>query len=122
VIGSLPLLGKLDFTTNAYEQAKLWKMRKGMYPSVAAVRAKGTTAMLEDVAVPLENLGKAVTDLQLLFAKYGYTNAIIFGHAKEGNLHFLVTQPVNKLKKRSMYSRHSMMNWRNSSFTNTMVL
>ncbi len=95
VINTLPLSGKLDFTTNAYEQAKLWKMRKGMYPSVAAVRAKGTTAMLEDVAVPLENLGKAVTDLQLLFAKYGYTNAIIFGHAKEGNLHFLVTQPVN---------------------------
>jgi D-lactate dehydrogenase len=104
VIGSLPLLGKLDFTTNAYEQAKLWKMRKGMYPSVAAVRAKGTTAMLEDVAVPLENLGKAVTDLQLLFAKYGYTNAIIFGHAKEGNLHFLVTQPVNKQEEIDVFA------------------
>lgn len=94
-IDRLPLLGKLDFTTDAYEQAKLWKMRKGMYPSVAAVRAKGTTAMLEDVAVPLQHLGSCVTDLQHLFAKYGYTNAIIFGHAKEGNLHFLVTQPVN---------------------------
>jgi len=95
VIATLPLLGKLDFTDDAYEQAKLWKLRKGLYPSVAAVRAKGTTAMLEDVAVPLENLGKAVTDLQILFKKYGYYNAIIFGHAKEGNLHFLVTQPVN---------------------------
>lgn len=95
VIAQLPVLAKLDFTNIAYEQAKLWKLRKGMYPSVAAVRAKGTTAMLEDVAVPLENLGKAVTDLQALFLQYGYTNAIIFGHAKEGNLHFLVTQPVN---------------------------
>lgn len=103
-INALPLLGRLDFTTNAYEQAKLWKMRKGMYPSVAAVRAKGTTAMLEDVAVPLENLGSAVTDLQVLFAKYGYTNAIIFGHAKEGNLHFLVTQPVNKQEEINVFA------------------
>lgn len=103
-IESVPIIGKLDFTVNAYEQAKLWKMRKGMYPSVAAVRAKGTTAMLEDVAVPLENLGKAVTDLQLLFAKYGYTNAIIFGHAKEGNLHFLVTQPVNHAEEIAVFS------------------
>ncbi len=95
VITQLPILAKLDFTHIPYEQAKLWKLRKGMYPSVAAVRAKGTTAMLEDVAVPLESLGKAVTDLQALFQQFGYTNAIIFGHAKEGNLHFLVTQPVN---------------------------
>lgn len=103
-IHALPLLGLLDFTMNAYEQAKLWKMRKGMYPSVAAVRAKGTTAMLEDVAVPLQNLGKCVTDLQLLFAKYGYTNAIIFGHAREGNLHFLVTQPVNKQEEIDVFA------------------
>ena len=98
VMDSLQVIAKLPFTLDRNEQAKLWKLRKGMYPSVAAVRAKGTTAMLEDVAVPLENLGKAVTDLQALFIQYGYTNAIIFGHAKEGNLHFLVTQPVNSVE------------------------
>lgn len=96
VIATLPILSQLEFSEDPHKAAKLWKMRKGMYPSVAAVRARGTTAMLEDVAVPLENLGNAVTDLQALFVKYGYDNAIIFGHAKEGNLHFLVTQPVNK--------------------------
>lgn len=105
VIGRLPVTHKLDFTRDAYEQAKLWKMRKGMYPSVAAVRAKGTTAMLEDVAVPIQNLGKAVTDLQDLFRKYGYHNAIIFGHAKEGNLHFLVTQPVNTSDEIDVFER-----------------
>ncbi|MEN9685726.1 MAG: hypothetical protein RLZZ28_1512 [Bacteroidota bacterium] len=94
-IQSLPLMGELPFSELPAEQAKLWKLRKGMYPSVAAVRARGTTAMLEDVAVPLVHLGKTVTDLQTLFKKYGYKNAIIFGHAKEGNLHFLITQPVN---------------------------
>ncbi len=102
-IQSLPLLAKLDFTTDSHAQAKLWKLRKGMYPSVAAVRARGTTAMLEDVAVPLEKLGNAVTDLQALFLQYGYTNAIIFGHAKEGNLHFLVTQPVNTKEELAVF-------------------
>jgi D-lactate dehydrogenase len=95
IIQSMPLIGMVDFTKDAVVQGKLWKIRKGMYPSVAAVREKGTTAMLEDVAVPLEYLGNAVTDLQQLFVKYQYNNAIIFGHAKEGNLHFLITQPVN---------------------------
>lgn len=95
MIEQLSLIAMEAFTMDAKEQAHFWKLRKGMYPSVAAVRDKGTTAMLEDVAVPLENLGNAVTDLQLLFKKYNYHNAIIFGHAKEGNLHFLITQPVN---------------------------
>ena len=61
--------------------------------------------MLEDVAVPLENLGKTVTDLQALFAKYKYDNAIIFGHAKEGNLHFLVTQPVNTKEEIAVFEK-----------------
>ena len=105
IINQLPLIGKVDFTDDEYKQAKYWKLRKGMYPSVAAVRAKGTTAMLEDVAVPLENLGKAVTDLQQLFKKYEYDNAIIFGHAKEGNLHFLITQPVNTKEETVIFEK-----------------
>jgi D-lactate dehydrogenase len=105
IINQLPLLAKVDFTREEYVQQKFWKLRKGMYPSVAAVRAKGTTAMLEDVAVPLENLGKAVIDLQSLFKKYNYHNAIIFGHAKEGNLHFLITQPVNTAEETKVFEQ-----------------
>ena len=101
----LNMLAQVAFTTVPAEQAHLWKLRKGMYPSVAAVREKGTTAMLEDVAVPLEHLGNAVTDLHLLFQKYGYTNAIIFGHAKDGNLHFLITQPVNTADEVEVFRR-----------------
>lgn len=105
VISGMPVSAMFDFTDDAYEQAKLWKIRKGLFPSVAAVRAKGTTAMLEDVAVPVQSLGGAVTDLQLLFKQYGYDNAIIFGHAKEGNLHFLITQPVNTEEERKVFQR-----------------
>ena len=105
ILGTLNMLAQVAFTTVPDEQAHLWKLRKGMYPSVAAVREKGTTAMLEDVAVPLENLGNAVTDLHLLFHKYGYANAIIFGHAKDGNLHFLITQPVNTADEVEVFQR-----------------
>jgi D-lactate dehydrogenase len=105
IINQLPLLSKVDFTNDEYQQQKLWKLRKGLYPSVAAVRAKGTTAMLEDVAVPLEYLGNAVTDLQVLFKKFNYHSAIIFGHAKEGNLHFLITQPVNTAEETKVFEQ-----------------
>ena len=90
----LPLVQPAAFTKDPAEQATYWKLRKGMYPSVAAVRAKGTSVMLEDVAVPVEKLGDAVIDLQKLFLKFGYTNALVFGHAREGNLHFLVSQSI----------------------------
>jgi len=95
ILAALPLLNEPRFSDDPSEQAKWWKLRKGLYPAVAAVRAKGTTALLEDVAVPPEQLGEAVMDLQKLFRDFGYSNAILFGHAKEGNLHFLITQSVN---------------------------
>ena len=94
VIQSLPVIHQTEFTTDATVQALYWKLRKGMYPSVAAVRAKGSSVMLEDVAVSVDRLGDAIVDLQQLFLKHGYADAIVFGHAKEGNLHFLVSQPV----------------------------
>ncbi|WP_439882081.1 FAD-binding and (Fe-S)-binding domain-containing protein [Pontibacter sp. MBLB2868] len=88
----LSLLEEPVFTTDAIEQALLWKIRKGMFPAVGAVRASGTTVILEDIAFPVERLGDAILDLQALFKKHGYANAIIFGHAKDGNIHFVVTQ------------------------------
>lgn len=92
VFSGLPLLFPPEFTLNEKEQAIMWKIRKGMYPSVAGMRAKGTSALLEDLAFPVERLGQAVTDVQALFEKYKYENGIIFGHAKDGNLHFVVSQ------------------------------
>ncbi|WP_341840218.1 FAD-binding and (Fe-S)-binding domain-containing protein [Chitinophaga caseinilytica] len=92
VSGAISLIVPPSFTENPVEQAYLWKIRKGMFPSVGAVRQSGTTVILEDIAVPVARLGDAILDLQVLFGKYGYENAIIFGHAKDGNIHFVVTQ------------------------------
>jgi D-lactate dehydrogenase len=88
----LNLLNEALFTTNSLEQALFWKVRKGMFPAVGAVRASGTSVILEDIAVPVDKLGDAIIDLQQLFVKYNYNNAIIFGHAKDGNIHFVISQ------------------------------
>jgi D-lactate dehydrogenase len=94
-IEPLELLHPPNFTTDTKERYDYWKLRKGMYPSVAAARKKGTTVMLEDIAFPVERLGEGVLDIQQLMQKYGYQNSIIFGHAKEGNLHFVMSQSMN---------------------------
>ncbi|GIX40572.1 MAG: hypothetical protein KatS3mg129_0305 [Leptospiraceae bacterium] len=91
----MKLLYKPDFTDNDIKRNLLWKIRKGLFPSVGAIRKKGTTVIIEDIAFPLETLPYATLDLQKLFKKHNYENAIIFGHAKDGNLHFVITQSFN---------------------------
>ena len=59
---------------------------------MGAVRPVGTTVIIEDVAVPIEHLAAATADLQAALVKYGYPEAIIFGHALDGNLHFVFAQ------------------------------
>lgn len=83
------------FTNDSAEQEFLWKVRKGLFPAVGAVRASGTSVILEDIAFPVERLGDAISDLHALFIKYNYLNGIIFGHAKDGNIHFVITQSFN---------------------------
>ncbi|WP_294568374.1 FAD-binding and (Fe-S)-binding domain-containing protein, partial [uncultured Arthrobacter sp.] len=51
----------------------------------------GTTALLEDVVVPVPALARTCTELTTLFGTYGYRDSVIFGHAKDGNIHFMLT-------------------------------
>ena len=104
-VGGLKLHEPAQFTHAAGEQALLWKIRSGMFPSVGSVRTSGTTVIIEDVAFPIEALADAATDLTKLFHKHEYDNAIIFGHAKDGNLHFVITQGFNHQADVDQYSR-----------------
>ena len=88
----LPTVMPIVFTDIPAEFMALWKIRKGLFPAVGAVRKTGTTVIIEDVAFPGEHLAAAALDLQALFRKYHYDEAIIFGHALDGNLHFVFTQ------------------------------
>jgi D-lactate dehydrogenase len=104
-VGGLKLHEAAAFTHVASEQALLWKIRAGMFPSVGSVRKTGTTVIIEDVAFPIERLADAALDLNKLFVKHDYDNAIIFGHAKDGNLHFVITQGFNDQAAVDQYAR-----------------
>ncbi|MFQ2667013.1 FAD-binding and (Fe-S)-binding domain-containing protein [Aeromonas caviae] len=82
-------VASVPFTSDS---AGLWAIRKGLFPAVGAVRTTGTTVIIEDVAFPIERLAEGVAGLQALFDRFEYGEAIIFGHALEGNLHFVFTQ------------------------------
>ncbi|NIR21855.1 MAG: hypothetical protein GWN78_00640, partial [Gammaproteobacteria bacterium] len=92
LLPTLPLLAPAEFTRDAERQAAFWRVRKGLIPSVGAMRARGTSFIIEDVVFPVERLAEGVAELQALFDRYGYDDAIVFGHAKDGNLHFVLTQ------------------------------
>ena len=89
---SLPTIGQIAFTDRKEEYGRFWDLRKGLFPAVGAARRIGTTVVIEDVVFPLARLAEATTELEGLMRKHGYAEGIIFGHALEGNLHFVFTQ------------------------------
>jgi D-lactate dehydrogenase len=93
------------FSTDPATCEMYWKVRKGTFPSVGAMRRTGTTVIIEDVAFPVESLAAATLDLQALLRQHGYTEAIIFGHALEGNLHFVFTQDFGDAEEVNRYAR-----------------
>jgi D-lactate dehydrogenase len=95
----------LVFTDHVKNYAHLWKIRKGMFPSVAAMRQQGETVIIEDVAVPLQHLAEATSNIQDLFKKNQIYNAIIFGHAKEGNLHIVFNQSFQNQSEIKRYGQ-----------------
>jgi len=95
---------QVRFSTDTQVYAQLWAIRKGLFPAVGAVREVGTTVIIEDVAFPVAQLAPAVRDLEILFKKYNYDEAIIFGHALAGNLHFVFTQAFETQAEIERYS------------------
>ena len=93
------------FSTDPATCDLYWKVRKGTFPSVGAMRRAGTTVIIEDVAFPVESLASATLDLQALMRRHGYAEGIIFGHALEGNLHFVFTQDFSDDAEVARYAR-----------------
>ena len=92
-----------DFTAEPRIIEKLWNIRKGLFPAVGAVRPTGTTVIIEDVAFPLESLADGLNALVDLFEKHDYHDGIIFGHALDGNVHFVFSQGFNTPDEVSRY-------------------
>ena len=104
-LGGIATAAPIEFTDDPAHCAALWKVRKGTFPSVGSRRATGTTVIIEDVAFPVERLAEATHDLQRLLHAHGYRDAIIFGHALEGNLHFTFPQDFGHEAEVQRYAR-----------------
>ena len=102
-LADFPVEKQIDFTEDPKENAKLWAIRKDTFPAVGAVRKTGTTVIIEDVTFPVEQLAIGVNRLIELFDKHHYDEAILFGHALEGNLHFVFTQGFNNPEEVARY-------------------
>ncbi|WP_431807181.1 FAD-binding and (Fe-S)-binding domain-containing protein [Microbacterium paraoxydans] len=102
---TLPLTIAPRLTTDATERAALWHVRKGLYTAVAGARPSGTTALLEDIVVPVPRLLATCERLIELFAEHGYEGSVIFGHAKDGNVHFLLNERFDDPDSVARYRR-----------------
>lgn len=82
----------VHFTDKPEEYSRYWAIRSGIFPSVGGTRKLGTTCLIEDVAFHIEDLPEATAEFQALLARHGYEDACIYGHALEGNYHFILNQ------------------------------
>ena len=103
-LAGLALDSPSGLTTDAAARAALWHLRKGLYASVAGARLQGTTALLEDIVVPVPALGRTCRGLIGLFERYDYQDSVIFGHAKDGNIHFMLTDGFTSTTELERYS------------------
>lgn len=85
----------VHFTNRPEEYSQYWAIRSGIFPSVGGTRQPGTTCLIEDIAFHIEDLPEATEELQQLIARHGYEDACIYGHALEGNYHFIINQSFN---------------------------
>jgi len=91
-LGQFRLYIPAEFTEDPAVYGKYWAIRSGIFPSVGGTRPVGTSCLIEDVAFPIESLPEATVKLQKLIADHGYSDACIYGHAFEGNYHFILNQ------------------------------
>ena len=95
--------GKVEFTDDPEEYARYWAIRSGIFPTVGGMRKPGTTCLIEDVAFHVKDLAEAVTELSDLLERHGYDDSCIYGHALEGNFHFIINQSFDSEKEIQRY-------------------
>ena len=98
-LDGLSPLGPIAFSTDPKARARAWQVRKGLYTAVAGARRPGSTALLEDIVVPMPALTETVRNLGELCSGYGYHDSVIFGHAKDANLHFMIDPDLRDPKQ-----------------------
>jgi D-lactate dehydrogenase len=103
-MASVPTLHPVAFTAVKAEYERLWDIRRGLFPAVGGARPVGTTVVIEDVAFPIRHLADATVELNALMRAHGY-DGIVFGHALDGNLHFVFTPDFGAAGEVERYAR-----------------
>ena len=105
LFGRLAVTAPVVFSQEPARRSALWHVRKGLFASVSGSRPSGTTALLEDVAVPVTELRAVCEQLAVLFDRHGYQDAVVFGHAKDGNIHFMLVERFDEPASVERYRR-----------------
>ena len=82
----------VHFSRDKAECARYWAIRSGIFPMVGGMRRQGTTCLIEDIAFHVEDLPEATAELSDLLDRHGYDDSCIYGHALDGNFHFIINQ------------------------------
>lgn len=93
------------FSTDPAECARWWNLRSGVFPAVGGTRPIGTTTLIEDIAFHIKDLPDATAALLKILDDCGYGDACIYGHALEGNYHFIISQKFDTEADRERYTR-----------------
>lgn len=75
-------------TTDAAERRRLWSLRHRASPTISRQARHGriSTQFIEDSVVPPARLGDYVVGVERILDRAGF-DAVIFGHAGDGNVH-----------------------------------
>ena len=103
-IETYPTVQPYKFTSDPKEYNFNWKARKGLLSSIGGLRKTGTTCLIEDVAFPIDRLGDACVALKDLFKRLGYADAVLYGHALDGNFHIVFSQDFNSTSEVQKYA------------------
>lgn len=103
-IEAYPTIQPYKFTSDPKEYKFNWKARKGLLSSIGGLRKTGTTCLIEDVAFPIDRLGDACVALKDLFKRLGYADAVLYGHALDGNFHIVFSQDFNSTSEVQKYA------------------
>jgi D-lactate dehydrogenase len=107
VVNQFSIFKPAEFSSDPTVTSAWWGLRSGIFPSVGGTRKPGTTALIEDIAFYIEDLPKATVELRQLLEDCGYDDACIYGHALEGNYHFIIAQSFSTPEEVEKY-RHLM--------------
>ncbi len=107
VLKSFRLFKDAHFSSDPEETSRWWNIRSGVFPAVGGTRQLGTTALIEDIAFHIDDLPEATVALEKTLRDCGYDDACIYGHALEGNYHFVIAQSFDTQAEIDRY-RHLM--------------